>query len=1008
MRGPPKVFTIPAGNGFVDCLARGLLRQSDSDPLVLSGMLLLLPNRRAARALSEAFLRVGEGAPQLLPRMVPLGDLEAEELLLKGGGSLGAAEDLALAPAIGEVRRVALLSKLVSAWLRARGTGLPAAGIIRLARDLGRLIDEAETVEIDWRQLDGIVPQDLAQHWQTTRDFLQIVTKHWPAIEQAEGHLGPAARRRLLLDAQAALWARKPPPHPVIAAGSTGSIPAVARLLARVTKLPQGQVVLPGLDQAASPALWEAIDADASHPQKGLARLLERFGLEPKQVALWPEALPESTAAGLANLALRPATQTESWRDLAAGASERQIRSWTRCLESLAWYDCADPRQEALLIALLLRRCLEEPGKTAALVTPDRALARRVASELLRWGIEIDDSAGRPLLDAPPLVFLRLLAKAMAEDLAPEPLLAFLKHPLAQAGLPRVELAQLTREMERHLLRGPRPEAGFDGLRKALQRRQHRRPGLPSGFVERIEGLFARLEQRLAAVLKLFDQPQVPFAALLDALLSSAEALAAGEADQGADRLWAGDVGEAAADALVELRSAAADLPDLAPADLPALFDSLLDGQVLRPRFGLHPRLFLWGPLEARLQSADLLILGSLNEGSWPRLDDPGPWLSRPMRKALGLPPPERRIGQSAHDLVQALAGPEVVLTRALKQEGAPTIPARWLSRLEALTQVLDLGDALRRPSAEAAAWIAALDRPESVRPCSAPEPRPPISARPRQLSVTKIETWMRNPYAIFAGSLLKLEKLAEIAEDPGPAERGQLIHAILEAFVKAHPQALPPNPEQALDRIVESTLAASGLDPLLQRLWQPRLARLISWFLEIEGQRRPACMKVLAEVGGVLEIQASGGSFRLTAQADRLELGRDRRITLIDYKTGSLPKAKEVAKGLAPQLPLEGAIARAGGFAGLAAGPLESLQLWRLTGGQDSGEARPLSGGKNPDAETLASDAIKGLRRLIEAFDRLETPYLAHPRPGFAPRFDDFRQLARVDEWSSDGGEEG
>ncbi len=1003
----PRVFSIPAGNAFVDCLARGLRRRYAGDPLTLSRVLLLLPNRRAARSLSEAFLRLDEGRPQILPRMLPLGDLDPEELALEGGGSLGGVADLALAPALADSRRVALLAKLVGEWLSLQGTSLSAAGVIRLARDLARLIDEAETAEIDWARLDEIVPQELASHWQTSRSFLQIVTEAWPSIEQSEGHLGPAARRRLILEAQGRVWEQTLPDHPIIAAGSTGSIPAVQRLLAQLVTLPQGQIVLPGLDQGCSEDLWDAITQDPSHPQYGLAQLLRRLKLAPSDVALWPEALPESDIASLTNIAMRPAVKTDSWRDLALGLSERQERRWTKALEGLTWYDCQSPREEASLIALLLRGSLETKGKTAALVTPDRSLARRVAAELRRWDIEIDDSAGRALLQTPPMTLLRLLAKAVGEGLAPEALLSLLKHPFARAGYTRGELAALTRALERYLLRGPRPQPGLPGIRSALRRRIGERPSLPPEVAPALERLFDRLEQCLAPFLSLFDQQRLAFSPLLDALLRAAESLASGPDVLGAEQLWADEAGEAAADALLDMRAAAADLPDLAPRDLPALLDSLFEGQVLRPRYGLHPRLFIWGPLEARLQGADLLILGSLNEGSWPRLADPGPWLSRPMRAAMGLPPPERRIGQAAHDFLQALSAPEVVLTRAKKQEGAPTIPARWLSRLEAVTKIVGITESLRRPTARAAAWVAELDKPESLHPCGAPAPRPPIEARPRQLSVTRIETWMRNPYAIFAGSILRLEKLDEIGQDPGPAERGQLIHAVLENFVKAYPTALPDEPESALQEIVESSLAASGLDPALQRLWQPRLARLLAWFLETEIHRRPALLAVFAERSGALVIPAPAGEFRLTAKADRLELRRDGGLVLIDYKTGGLPKQGDVNQGLAPQLPLEGAIAAAGGFGEETLGALQALELWRLAGGADSGEAKLLTGGRNPSAESLAEQAKAGLVALVNAFDQPETPYLALPRPGAAPRFDDYRQLARVDEWSSESGDE-
>ncbi|MBC6406332.1 MAG: double-strand break repair protein AddB [Rhodospirillales bacterium] len=991
----PRIFTVPAGNAFAEVLAAGLLRQA-GDPLALSGMLLLLPNRRAVGAMTEAFLRLGDGAPRLLPRMLPLGDLDAEELLLEGGAAFGGDLELALAPAIGRILREALLSKLAAAWLKARGKCLPAAGAIGLARELARLIDEAETAEIDWQNLEDIVPQELAAHWQLSRDFLAIATRAWPEIERARGQLGPAARRRLLLDAQADLWRAKPPDHPVIAAGSTGSIPAVARLLEAVARLPRGQLVLPGLDQSCSQALWDAIGGDHSHPQHGLAKLLDRLKVAPKAVALWQEALPESALASFVNIALRPAKETASWRDLAIGAEAGQRRRWQEGLEALTRYDCADERQEAGLIALLLRRSLETPGKTAALVTPDRNLARRVAAELTRWGIEIDDSAGRPLLNSPPLTLLRALAKTLAEDFEPESLLTLLKHPLTQGRRTRLEMAGAARDLERFLLRGSRPDGGpdggFAGLRRALRRRMREQPSLPAGMAGRLSELLAELEDLLAPP----TEAETSAAGLLDAQLAVGERLA------GPERLWAGEAGEAVAEALIELRAAAAELPPVSRRDYPELFERLLEGQVLRPGYRRHPRLHIWGPLEARLQSADLLILGSLNEGSWPRLPDPGPWLSRPMRRDLGLPPPERRIGQAAHDFVQGLGAAEAVLTRARKQEGTPTVPARWLSRLEALTGVLDLERAIARPNAEAAAWIAALDAPEQVAPCLPPAPRPPVPARPRQISVTDVETWMRNPYALFARRILKLEKLPELAEDPGPAERGQLIHAILEIFVKTYPQELPADPEEALAEVVERSLAAAGLPEALQRRWRPRLARLLGWYLALESERRPRLREVQAEVGGRLKVT---DDFQLTARADRLEVGRDGKIALIDYKTGQLPSISDLERGLAPQLPLEGAIAEAGGFAGLPAADLASLEFWKLSGGRDAGECKPLSRKRLPDIATQAAHALDRLRDLIAVFDRPETPYLAHPRPGFRPRFDDYRHLSRLDEWAGAGG---
>ena len=985
---PSRVFTIPAGVPFVDALARGLLARWGDDPLALARVTLLLPTRRACRSLREAFLEVGGGRALLLPSLKPLGDLDSDE-------GLTGADDAVLPPAMSGLRRQLLLARLIMQKERGdleTGTaGETEDQAARLAAELARLLDQVETEGLSFDGLAALAPEAYADHWQEILRFLSIVTQHWPAIQAEAGALGPAERRRLLLERQAAAWRQAPPADPVIVAGSTGSIPAAAGLIATVAGLPAGEVVLPGLDRASEAAAWSAIADDPSHPQFGLALLLDRLGLQPAAVADWPWAAASAAAAARAKVlswALRPASATADWAAAGASLSGDEVAMG---LADLRRIDCAGPGEEASVVALLLRQALEDPATTAALVTPDRGLARRVAAELGRWDIEVDDSAGQPLADTPPGSLLRLSAEMIDGKLGPIGLLAALKHPLAAGGLKPAEFRRRVRALELAVLHGPRPGPGFEGLDAAL-RADHRAQPLRS-WLRDLARMAAPFEKALTA-----RRPRL--GRLVTAHLRFAEALAASDAAPGAERLWAQEAGEAAARFMAELAdSAGADLA-FGGARYPALLSTLMAGQVVRPRQPRHPRLAILGPLEARLQGHDLVILGGLNEGSWPAQVDPGPWMSRPMRRDFGLPAPERRIGLAAHDFAQLCSTRRVVLTRARRAEGAPTVPSRWLLRLDALLQALGHPGELARSADQVRSWAAGLDRAAQVQPVAAPAPRPPLAVRPRSLSVTQIETWMRDPYALYARHVLGLKRLDPIDADPGAAERGTLIHEALEAYVKDHPEAPPADALAALLAEGERRFGWVRARPGLWAFWWPRFERIARWFVEADGAARAEGRRPLPELKGGLELSAPGGPFRLTAKADRIDRLADGRLAILDYKTGQPPKREEVELGFAPQLPLEAAIALAGGFAGLAGAEVAELVYWRLSGGTPPGEIVPIKA----EPSELAAEARDGLAELVARFDQEETPYRSLPRPAWAPRYSDYEHLARVKEWSAGG----
>jgi ATP-dependent helicase/nuclease subunit B len=991
MSARPDIFTIPLHLPFLDTLVAGLRAEIGDDALALSRVTIFLPTRRACRALREAFLRASAGRALLLPRMRPLGDLDDDELALGPSDAASEAGGVDIPPALPELRRRLLLTRLVLEWGSRRGTEplLPGQAAA-LAGELARFLDEVHGEAGDFANLANLAPAEYAEHWQLVLKFLGVLTEHWPGIVAAEGALDPALRRNAVLVAQAEAWRRDPPPDRIIAAGLTGALPAVADLLAVIATLPRGSVVLPGLDRGADPASWMEIADDPTHPQHVMAQLLHRLELTADDVRDWPAPSvpggPPARAALIREI-LRPAAATHEWRDL-AGSGRGGLDA--EALKGVYRLDCGGPQEEAGAIALLLRERLEHPGETAALVTPDRDLARRVASELRRWEIEIDDSAGLPLNKTPPGIFLRLVLDFAAADLAPVPLLAALKHPLAACGVAPEILRDSVRRLEMATLRGPRPAPGFAGLTAAID-----------PHAGDLHALFARLAAALAPLVAALAAEKTPIAALVEAHIGAAEALAGDDKETGASRLWREEAGEVAARFVAELIEAAGDFPALRGADYPALFEALIAGPVARPAYGRHPRLAIWGLLEARLQQADLIVLGGLNEGTWPGDAASDPWLSRPMRRAFGLPPPERRVGVAAHDFAQAFGAREIVLTRASRVEGTPTVPSRWLLRLKTVLRASGLEKAFAASQTQSwLAWQGLLDQPtHPVGAVSPPAPRPPVASRPRRLSVTAIETWMRDPYAIYARHVLHLKALDPLDADPGAAERGLLVHDALDLFVKRYPGTLPPDAEARLAAIGEDVFGPMLSRPGVWAFWWPRFLRIARWFVALETARRPAIAGSHSEVQGGLILAGPAGPFELSCKADRIDRRRDGALIIIDYKTGAVPRRGDVDLGFAPQLPLEAAIAEAGGLSGIAAAPVAELAYWRLAGGAPAGEVKPLAG--DDDVRHLVDAAFAGLQGLIARFDDPATPYRSAPRPEHAPRFTDYAQLARVKEWS-------
>jgi ATP-dependent helicase/nuclease subunit B len=985
------VANIGSGQSFADSLARGLLERYP-DPLSLSECAILLPNRRSCRTLRESFLRLSEGKALLPPRLMPIGEVEAEDVALLLAGD-AAAEVIDLPPAVGALERQLLLAQAIRAAKMAQSFD-QAVG---LAEGLGRFLDEVQTAGKDFSGLESLVPQEYAAHWQKTLEFLKIITEHWPKILKTENVVDIAERRNLLLTAQARAWSGNPPAHPVIAAGVTGAVPAVRALLSVVAKLPQGLLVLPGLDRHMDDESWDKIGED--HPQFNLKTLLTHLGVARGAVAEWrlkkPPAVNEQRLRMVSEV-MRPAETTEKWRAL------RRTDLGGPALDGLTRVDCDTLQEEADVIALLLRETLETKGRTAALVTPDRRLARRVCLSLRRWGIMIDDSGGQPLTELEIGSWLMLTAEMAEEELAPVTLLAFLRHPLTRTNMDANDLKAMINLLDKTALRGPRPDKGFAGLREAVAGLSEEQ----SGDRTKLLDWLGRIEELMRPYVALMaTRDEVDFAQLLEKHIRMAEALATTPEMNGAQRLWRGEVAEYAANFLIQLWHSRKSVPALAPADYVSLMNALLKNVTVRPHFSAHPRLAILGQIEARLYSADLMILGGLNEGSWPALPAHDPWMSRPMRKAFGLPSPESLISLTAHDFVQGITAKEVVVTRARKVDGTPTVPARWLLRLEAVLKAA--GVALPNDkAAQYRRWLAELDRPATVKPALRPAPQPPVVARPRKLSVTGVETWMRDPYQIYARHVLKLAPLEDLDADPGGAERGTFIHAALEEFIAAFPAELPADAEEQLLAFGHTALRTLRIPETVEAFWWPRFERVAREFVRQEREWRETARPHRTEVSGEWRFAAGTGPFTLTGKADRIDRFLDGDYAIIDYKSGIVPKPGDVAEGLSPQLPLEALMLERGAFPEIS-GRVAELVYWRVTGsGQRPVEKRPALLKDESPAEVIAA-AEQGLKSLVERFDDPATPYLSQPRAEAKARYNDYGHLARVREWSISGDEE-
>ena len=958
----PRVFGLPPGVEFPRAVLDGLLaRMAGQPPEALARVEIFVNTRRMQRRMKTLFQA---GSARLLPRIRLVTDLASDALMSD------------LPPPVSPLRRRLELTQLIAKLLDQEPDLAPRAALFDLADSLATLMDEMRGEGVAPDTIRKLDVSDVSGHWQRSLRFVNLVEAFFGADSDSDTE----ARQRLVIERLAANWLDQPPEHPVLVAGSTGSRGATGLLMRAVARLPQGAVILPGVDFDMPGTVWDRLDgamANEDHPQYRFARLMADLGRHPTEIAIWTETKPPNRARNrLISLALRPAPVTDQW--LTEG---RRLADIAEATGDMTLIEAASSRAEASAIALALRQAAEN-GQTAALITPDRVLTRQVTAALDRWGITPDDSAGRPLALSAPGRLLRHVAEMFGQVLTIEALLAILKHPLTSTGgTDRGPHLLQTRELELHLRRNGPPFPRKSDLLMWAAKGDAARQAWAGWLAGLIDGLQSVGDRSLSAH--------------LDHHLQLTEALAAGPGMTGAGELWQDTAGREAQRWVGELRREAAHGGTLSPRDYSALFHAVLQKGELREAAVPHPGVMIWGTLEARVQGADLVILGGLNEGIWPETPTPDPWLNRKLRDQAGLLLPERRIGLAAHDFQQAIAARQVIVTRSVRDAEAQTVPSRWLNRLcNLLGGLPDHGEtALRGMRARGAHWLAmadALDSPRApVAPATRPSPRPPVDMRPRDITITEVQTLIRDPYGIYARRILGLRPLDPLRHLPDAPLRGTVMHRIFERFIAKAPVVDFERSKQRLIAVADEVLETDAAWPAARRIWRAKLLRIADWFIASELARQQRQTPVALERKASLLLPDLGVTLR--GKIDRVDQTPDGALAIYDYKSGN-PPSKPVQDHFDKQLMLAAVLAEHGALDGLAAATVHQVAYIGLG---STGSFEPVTPEQGATGAVLAE-----FRRLIAAYQvrsRGYTSRRAVDRQGFGRDYD---HLARLGEW--------
>lgn len=955
------IYNISADESFVDVLAEHFLNRYGNNPEELSQIIFLLPNRRGCHNLAEAFVRQRGMQPTILPRIEPIADVEEDEIFLNGNHEILQK----IKPNIGTMERVLIFTRMIMHKNELGLDDVTLAQAYALAKNLAAFIDTVQNEELNFNDLQNIVPDEYSEHWRKTLELLKIITEYWPRILSENGRCDSAERKKQLLKAEMDFWRNSLQRPKIVIAGTTAAFPFLQDMVKTVTEFENGEVYLYGLDKYSDDETWQNIDEN--HPQYELKSLLDYLKISRKSVkniGIEKSSLRENLVSEI----MRPASTSGAWRNLSLQVLPREA------FDNIHLINCDDMRQEAKTIALIMRETLETDGKTVALVTMDRNLSRRVIAELKKWEIKADDSAGQPLSLTHIGIYFRLIGEAVTQDTETAKI-TLMKYPFTACGMERSKFIKEVYHIEKAI----RNEDALSESQKAIM---------------------ADFADRLLPLKKLYEDRYADLKDIITAHIKVAQSLADTDVKTGEKIIWRKEDGQAAAKFFVDLMKNGTELGQIDMNDYLPFLVTVMTEQNVRAVYGFHPRIKILGPIEARLINYDRVIIGSANEGIWPNLPKGDMWLSRPMKKTFGMPQAERNIGVCAADFAHLLHAPEVYLTRSQKVDGAPTDKSRWWLRLETILEAVFCDKNKQKSEYDFiykqpySSWAKNLERCNNPQPIKAPRPCPEVKYRPRRLSASKVEILMRDPYSIYAQKILHLYPLNNLDRAKEVFDFGNIVHETLEDFCREYNSSYYP--EDATEKLMAIGIrkfAEKNIEKETITFWEPRLRAIIDMVVKREKEYRPMIKQIHPETEGEIEFIGKAGPFFISGKADRVDEMTDNSVHIIDYKTGHGRSTSEIEEVTAPQLPVEALIAQEVGFNNVGKKKVSSMQYWALKGKQGLTDEEQSQKAIQKIRETL--------QKLINEFDNKDRPYLAKPILGGSGQYDDYDHLSRFLEWS-------
>jgi len=938
------LFSIAPVHPFNHTLAEFILGQGFSEQEIANSIV-LLPTRRACRDFLKAFAQTNTKQAFFCPQVLSLGDSNEDEIYF-------ATSDIVKQDIVSNLQLQFILTRLVQ---QKNNSNLSEA--FYLAQDLAHLISQTETALLSFDDLKNIKAANYAEHWGQILDFLKIVTHFLPEILKETGKITPAlARAENILNATKFYSHKAQLGTKIIIAGSTGSLPPTRKLIKTLAEFENTYIILPGLDFNLSEADFN--DVTPTHPQFGMKDLLDDLKAKPwqvKEITPSKNSLTPNSRLDLISKTMLPSSSIKTWEG---------VKLPTDCTAGITSLTLNNVEEEALAISLIIKKsCFEK--KTVALVTPDRNLAKRVSVKLKKFGILADDSSGTPFDKTPLGRLICAVADCVTKNFSALSLVTLLNSAYITFGLERKQYLETLTKFEKFVLRKIHLYNGLDDLKNKLVQ-LNLDATLQSELVSFIDKLLKALEP-----LK-YSSQTLKAKQWWQNLLTSLHNL-------GADAHLTTD--NSLAELNQEINEHADLLPDLTISDFSKILPLIMNFFSVRPPMHENASVIILGQIEARLLDVDTVILGSLNDGTFPKNTVISPWMSETMRVEFGLPPSTRKIGLAAHDFTQALGKCEVFLTRALKDGGTPTNASRFILRLEALLSSASL------KLEDSQTWYNLVKHYTSVKELTPPkraEANPPLDARQfKNFYVTKIERLLHSPYDFYAENILKLRPLDELEKLPELSDFGNFVHEGIAKYINKG----GGSSEQLL-QMIESEFTKSQIPLDIQHFWITSLKRIAQFVADDYNSKKHLYTQHLLEQVG----EAKLDGFNIAAKADRIDKLQDGSVTIIDYKTGAVPKNSDVSSGWNPQLTLEAIICEAGGFVGINHSKVSEIAYYKL-GGQ--------SGGKITRIDLTKGDILENTRhriaQLLHEFCDKPTPFIARHLSEYSLKYSNYEHLARI-----------